>query len=764
MLSQRRKRRLALTLTAVACLPVAGLAVPHADADVETETIVVSDSDSGVLDDNRDGVGDHGYWGKGNRGISVGEMSGDGNDLRFMMPFALTPKARAIADAGGTALLQLKIWRTDYLGSRTVRIDGWAGGISGKTDYEKSATAITSFLPTIGTQTIDVSDFVRNTEGTKFVLRVRLSSPGSVDGKLTQFNFATGDANVESRRPRLVFTGVAAASTTSPDAGSTTVTVQTNADTYASEETPTIPHGDYTYLRVGTGSFDRNTYLHFDVDGIANVTNATLRVHADTSTTAPVTISTSAPFDEAGLTWDNRAAAGAPIATINVPSAGAWTNVDITAAVAADGDGGIDLVLDGGPGGSVSLTSREGGFPAQLVVSGTAGGGTATTGPPTTTPPTTAPPTTAPPTTAPPTTAPPTTTTLPPGGGTSGGEQPPDAVTGGADWSMVFADEFSSSAFTASKWSTGMRSGAMTLEGNTELQWYQPDNSVITSDSDGTPLSVLQMRLDKETVAGQFYTVRTLCRLYPPAQYPQHYNQALNNSCNTSNTTKTLVPYRYTSGMLNSAKSFAFRYGYVETRVKMPKGFSMWPAIWLRDWQAWAYELDVMEGFDRNARVFRSSYWWPSGSGNTHTGTNLNGGDVGLFNSGGICRAWGPTAPSTSTAGRCAENNSVDLSAGYHTIGFEWTPTKYAFYLDGVKYYESPAGATVDQAYNHLILNLAFANNEWEYDWTDEGVGFLEADVNDTGRFPKTTVEFDYVRVWQAPGATDVCSTGNCPG
>ena len=56
--------------------------------------------------------------------------------------------------------------------------------------------------------------------------------------------------------------------------------------------------------------------------------------------------------------------------------------------------------------------------------------------------------------------------------------------------------------------------------------------------------------------------------------------------------------YLQLNGGANSAKSVAFRYGYVEARVRMPKGFALWPALWLRDWQPWSYEIDALEGFD----------------------------------------------------------------------------------------------------------------------------------------------------------------------
>lgn len=356
-----------------------------------------------------------------------------------------------------------------------------------------------------------------------------------------------------------------------------------------------------------------------------------------------------------------------------------------------------------------------------------------------------------------------TTTTTPPPTNTQITVQPPAAVTGGATWDQMFVDDFSDPARTAALWDTGMRSGAKTLEGNTELQWYDPANSAVTTDTDnGSTIGVLRQTLTRSTTTGRYYTVRTICRLYPPAQFPQYYNAAANNTCSDTNTTATLVPYQFKSGMLNNAKSFAYRYGYLEARVKMPKGFAIWPALWLRDWQSWSYEIDAMEGFDANARLYRGTYWW--GNGSHWSMENDAGGDVGLLASGGTCHAYVPLKATTTKAGECSLANTVDLSAGYHRIGLNWTPTSYEFYLDGMKVWQSPAGASIDPAYNHLILNLAFGNNPWEFDWLAKSVRPLEANLGDTAMFPKTTIEWDSVRVWQAPGAHDVCTTGSCPG
>ena len=61
----------------------------------------------------------------------------------------------------------------------------------------------------------------------------------------------------------------------------------------------------------------------------------------------------------------------------------------------------------------------------------------------------------------------------------------------------------------------------------------------------------------------------------------------------------------------------------------------------------------------------------------------------------------------------------------------------------------------------HLILNLAFGNNTDEFDWAAEPVLPLDPDVLSTPWFPKPTVEWDYVRVWQRADQRAVCTTGS---
>src|SRR5262249_51753523 len=198
------------------------------------------------------------------------------------------------------------------------------------------------------------------------------------------------------------------------------------------------------------------------------------------------------------------------------------------------------------------------------------------------------------------------------------------------------------------------------------LQLYRPENSqVTTDDDDGSTISVLRQSLEHEVTPDKMYTVRTLSSIYPPRACASLYDPQADNSTSPENTSKTRTPYQYTSGMLNSSKSFGFKYGYVEARVKLPKGFGLWPALWLRDWKPWSYEIDVLEGFDASARTFRTSYWWGNGQSNT---TEKTGGDIGLAAGDTDCRQELPVPVTSAGASRCSLAGSEDLSQGYHTV------------------------------------------------------------------------------------------------
>ncbi|GIR11768.1 MAG: hypothetical protein CM15mP23_03430 [Cryomorphaceae bacterium] len=222
----------------------------------------------------------------------------------------------------------------------------------------------------------------------------------------------------------------------------------------------------------------------------------------------------------------------------------------------------------------------------------------------------------------------------------------------------------------------------------------------------------------------------------------QHYTDEIENSYVSDGTLKIVAIKEnytdqghtkpYTSARLNS--KFAFTYGKVEIRAKLPTGQGTWPAIWTLGkniiepgsyWTnqgfgtiGWPYcgEIDIMEHWGSNQNYVQSATHTPSSYG----GTVNHGGQL---------------LPTASTQ--------------FHTYGLIWNEDELIFSIDGeVHYTYNPPVKNSDtwpfDAEQFLLLNLAIAS-----------------DISPT--FQQGTLEIDYVRVFQAStdpaGCIDVNAT-----
>ncbi|TAE49221.1 MAG: glycosyl hydrolase family protein [Bacteroidetes bacterium] len=178
----------------------------------------------------------------------------------------------------------------------------------------------------------------------------------------------------------------------------------------------------------------------------------------------------------------------------------------------------------------------------------------------------------------------------------------------------------------------------------------------------------------------------------------------------------------YTSARLNSR--FAFTYGRVEVRAKLPFGAGTWPAIWMLGknvnepggyWQPqygntpWPAcgEVDIMEHWGNNQNYISSALHTPSSFGGT---VNVSG-----FSLPGV-------------------------SDNFHVYGLEWTPEKMMFSVDNNVFYTyAPAVRNADtwpfDADQYLLLNVAMQP---------------AIDPN----FVRSPMIIDYVRVYQEPDTT----------
>lgn len=175
----------------------------------------------------------------------------------------------------------------------------------------------------------------------------------------------------------------------------------------------------------------------------------------------------------------------------------------------------------------------------------------------------------------------------------------------------------------------------------------------------------------------------------------------------------------YTSARLNS--KFAFTYGRVEIRAKLPVGLGTWPAIWM---------------LNKNINE-PGAYWQKQGFGTTHWPVC---GEIDILEHWGKRQNFIQSAVHTgSSAGDDVENLGgkflENVSTQFHTYSIEWYEDKMIFSVDGVQHYTykpSKIDATTwpfntDQ---YLLLNIA-----------------IEPEIDPA--FEESSMVVDYIRVYQ---------------
>ena len=178
------------------------------------------------------------------------------------------------------------------------------------------------------------------------------------------------------------------------------------------------------------------------------------------------------------------------------------------------------------------------------------------------------------------------------------------------------------------------------------------------------------------------------------------------------------VTKEFTSARLNS--KFAFTYGRVEVKAKLPTGAGTWPAIWMLGknineigayWYIQGYgttnwpacgEIDIMEHWGTNQNFVQSAIHTPSSYGAT-----VNHG--------------GQVLPTAST--------------DFHVYALDWYPDRMVFSVDGVVHYTyNPSEQNADtwpfDEDQYLLLNVAI-------------IPGIESS------FTQSAMEIKYVRIYQ---------------
>jgi beta-glucanase (GH16 family) len=177
-------------------------------------------------------------------------------------------------------------------------------------------------------------------------------------------------------------------------------------------------------------------------------------------------------------------------------------------------------------------------------------------------------------------------------------------------------------------------------------------------------------------------------------------------------------PCAYTSARLITQHKQTFHYGRIETRVRVPQGSGIWPAVWMLGsnmpdvgWPQ-AGEIDVMEFVGRSPHEIFGTLHGPGYSG----GQALSG-----------VRDLGAPVP-----------------GDWHEFTVDWAPGLITWTVDGAEYHRAtPADVAPNEwVFEHpffLLTNVAVGGNFG---------GSLGEDLS----FPQEFT-IDYIRVYQAQGA-----------
>jgi beta-glucanase (GH16 family) len=240
--------------------------------------------------------------------------------------------------------------------------------------------------------------------------------------------------------------------------------------------------------------------------------------------------------------------------------------------------------------------------------------------------------------------------------------QPGAALPVSGGWKLVFSDEFDGSKLDQTKWNTCYpwveADGGCTNSGNNEMEWYQPDEVFV---EDG----LLRLRAQERSVKEGF---------------------------------------PYTSGMVTSHERFAYQYGYIESRQKMPAGKGLWPAFWLLPEEVkWPPEIDILEVLGHApTTVHTTVHFTTDGKNHLSQGSSYSG---------------------------------PNFAAEYHTFGLLWEPNLLVWYVDGVERFSvEREGVNVPSEPFYILINLAVGGN-----WPGA--------PDKKTQFP-AFYEIDYVRVW----------------
>ena len=181
----------------------------------------------------------------------------------------------------------------------------------------------------------------------------------------------------------------------------------------------------------------------------------------------------------------------------------------------------------------------------------------------------------------------------------------------------------------------------------------------------------------------------------------------------------------FTSGRLDTQGKLSFKYGFIESRIKMPAGSGNWPAFWMLgdniNQVGWPYsgEMDIVEIHSDRPSITTSA---------THFSA-------------------------TDTPNTCCDNHRfvfdevnfgrVNVSSDFHTYAVAWLPNSISYYFDG----QLVGSATPSRVSGKWVFNEKF------FLILNNAVGSFGGSW---ANLQSSTMSIDWVRSYQLNGYGEV--------
>jgi len=148
-----------------------------------------------------------------------------------------------------------------------------------------------------------------------------------------------------------------------------------------------------------------------------------------------------------------------------------------------------------------------------------------------------------------------------------------NVLTPPSEYSPVFIDEFKS-ALNLREWCYGMPWGD-----------FHPESPHQYYDNDGT--------LSYVSTEGLVLELRKIPKTYKKSDLPD-WRQ----------TPKMPDEFTIPVGVGFVTTKQSWKYGWFESTIKLPKGMSYWPALWLCGLETWPPEIDIFEGYSHEGPLY----------------------------------------------------------------------------------------------------------------------------------------------------------------